>query len=93
MAPYHASKAIGGNFTIGEANNFKDKVDFLACYPGYVATAMVAQRKKDFVTIDAQECAESFCRVVGLVNQSFGHPKHQLFCNFGAVMKWIFGWW
>jgi 17beta-estradiol 17-dehydrogenase / very-long-chain 3-oxoacyl-CoA reductase len=92
QSPYHASKAIGGNFTIGEADNFKDKVDFLTCFPGYVTTAMVARRKKDFVTIDAQECAESFCRLVGLVNQSWGHPKHVLFCNYFAVLKWVFGW-
>jgi 17beta-estradiol 17-dehydrogenase / very-long-chain 3-oxoacyl-CoA reductase len=93
MAPYAALKAVGGNFTIAEANNFKDKVDFLGCFPGYVATAFVAQRKKDFVTIDVQECAESFCRVVGLVNQSFGHPKHQFFCNALGFLKWCFGWW
>jgi len=92
MAPYQSSKAIGANFTIGEGENYKDKVDFLACYPAYVATAMVAARKKDFVTIDAQECAQGFCRVTGLVNQSWGHYKHQMFCRTGAVVKWFFGW-
>ena len=92
MAPYHATKCVGANFTIGEADNFNDKVDFLACYPAYVATNMVVNRKKDFVTIDATECAENFCRVVGVVNQSWGHPKHQFFCRTGAVVKWIFGW-
>ena len=92
MAPYHATKCVGANFTIGEADNFKDKVDFLACYPAYVATAMVANRKKDFVTIDATECAENYCRVVGVTNQSFGHPKHQFFCRSGAIVKWVLGW-
>lgn len=92
MAPYQSSKAVGANFMIGEAENHRSKVDFLACYPGYVATAMVAKRKKDFVTIDATECAQAFCRLSGVVTQSWGHWKHQIFCRSGAVAKWFFGW-
>jgi len=92
QGPYHSTKSLCSHFHIGETDNYKDKIDFLSCFPGYVATNMVSRRKVDMVTCNAEECAEPFCRLLGVVNQTYGHWKHQLFCRSLAVSKWFFGW-
>lgn len=92
QGPYHGTKALCTQFFIGETDNYKDRVDFLACFPGYVATNLVAKRKVDMVTCNAEDCVEPFCRLLGVVNQTYGHWKHHLFCRSLALAKWLFGW-
>lgn len=92
QGPYHATKSIGSHFHIGETDNYKDKIDIISAFPGYVATNMVAKRKVDMVTCNAEECAEPFCRLLGVVNQTYGHWKHQLFCRACCIQRWFFGW-
>lgn len=92
QAIYHATKAIGGNFTIGEADLYTGKIDLFNIYPGYVVTNMVAARKKDFVTCTVADFSGAALRLLGRKHQSFGFYKHQLFGGSMAVCKWFLGW-
>lgn len=92
QSPYHSSKGLGAEVFKGEKESYRDKIDMFMGYPGYVATQMVAQRKVDFVTTDAEETAEIFLRLTGKVEESFGHWKHQFFCGYTWCLNWCFGW-
>jgi len=92
QAPYHATKAIGGNFTIGEADLYPGKIDCCTLYPGYVVTNMVAARKKDLVTCTVSDFSGAALRLLGRKNATFGYYKHQLFGGGLAVAKWFLGW-
>jgi len=92
QGPYHSTKSLCGQFFIRETDNYKDKIDFLSCFPGYVTKNMVAQGKVEAFTCYPEQCAESFCRLLGIVNQTYGHWKHQFFCRSLTVRNWFFGW-
>lgn len=92
QAPYHATKAIGGNFTCGEADLYPGKIDCCTLYPGYVVTNMVAARKKDFVTCTVADFSDATLRLLGRKNVTFGFYKHQIFGLVLAITKWFLGW-
>ena len=92
--PYHSSKTFGGMTSKAESLNFGDKIDYSSCFPMYVATGMVPDRKVDLVTCTGEECTARFINLHGrtIRGWSFGHYKHQIFSMSLEIMKNVIGW-
>jgi short-subunit dehydrogenase len=78
---YSATKGLLDHFTNAIRHEFKN-VDFINVRPGFVSTGMTLNKKKSFDTLTVDECVDGIIRDIGLVENTYGHWRHQIQNHF-----------